>query len=125
MLSFDFKVDPEGSSVDLDELVDLFLDGGQALGEGGMVVAGPAAVVVLFAVPVLVELLAQVGVSLTALGQLQGLNVAQFVAEGLYTGLFFVHLARDPRYNNVTRRHGCSRRTSGFCEWRQRWRHFL
>ena len=37
-------------------------------------------------------------------------------------GIFFVHLARGPCYNNVTR---YSRRTSRFCEWRQRWRHFL
>ena len=36
-----------------------------------------------------------------------------------HTGLIYVHLGRDPHFNNVTRRHGYSWGLSGFCEWRR------
>ena len=34
-------------------------------------------------------------------------------------GFVFGHLARDPHFDNVTRRHRYSRGPSGFCEWRR------
>ena len=47
-----------------------------------------------------------------------GLQLSPLSESRATPGFLFVHLARDPRYNNVTRRHGYSRRTSRFCEWR-------
>ena len=43
-------------------------------------------------------------------------DVTESTAEA---GFIFGHLAWNPHYDNVTRRHGYSWRTSGFCEWRR------
>ena len=37
--------------------------------------------------------------------------------KAMKAGFIFGHLARDPHFDNVTRPHGYSWTTSGFCEW--------
>ena len=37
----------------------------------------------------------------------------------LQAGFIFGHLARNPYFDNVTRRHGYSWGSSGFCKWRR------
>ena len=55
----------------------------------------------------------------TKLGLSPQLDLISEQEKGLWAGFIFGHLARNPHFDNVTRRHGYSRGPSGFCEWRR------
>ena len=64
----------------------------------------------------------EVAAGLAAEAQAGGDEASAMAAqiEDLKAGFIFGRLARrDPHFDNVTRRHGYSWRSSGFCEWQR------